>query len=187
MRSLLRTSREGARRVGEIVAGLRSFSRLDEDTLKCVDLHEGLDATLLLLGSRLDGCIRIDRAYGALPAVECFPGQINQVFMNILSNAIDAVEGDGGITIATTEADERVIVAISDTGCGIMPAHIERIFDPFFTTKDVGQGKGLGLAICHGIIRRHGGTIAVESAPGAGATFTLTLPLTPSPPLPLSS
>jgi signal transduction histidine kinase len=181
--ALLDGIQEGARRTADIVAGLRSFSRLDEDELKPVDLHEGLDATINLLGSKLDGRIAISRSYSELPAVECYPGQINQVFMNIIGNAIDAIEAEGTIAIATTADDQTVNIAITDSGMGIAPEHLERIFEPFFTTKEIGKGTGLGLAICHGIVTKHGGDISVTSTPTVGTTFTLTLPLSfpPSP------
>ncbi|MBC8145466.1 MAG: hypothetical protein H7X80_07760, partial [bacterium] len=183
--ALLRGIEDGANRTAVIVQGLRSFSRLDEGEQKHVDLHDGLDATLALLAVRMQG-IDVVRDYGELPLVECAPGQINQVFMNILSNAIDALgalraeaaealNAGGVITVRTSCVDSRVHVSIADTGCGIEDANLPRIFDPFFTTKPVGKGQGLGLAIAHGIVQRHGGAIEVESVVGDGSTFTVTL------------
>jgi signal transduction histidine kinase len=166
----------GAARAAAIVKDLRSFSRLDEATRKAVDLHEGLEVSLRLLEHRWRGHITVARDYGTLPPVDCDPGQINQVFVNILANACDAL-GDRGTLALRTRADgDTVRVEIRDDGPGIPPDVRARIFDPFFTTKDVGAGTGLGLSISHGIIAAHGGRIEVESAPGQGATFTIVLP-----------
>jgi signal transduction histidine kinase len=175
--ALLRGIREGAQRTAEIVRSLRTFSRLDEDELKRVDLAEGIASTLTLLRPRLDGITVVRDDDGPL-AVECYPGQVNQVLMNLLANAIDACEGAGTITIATSSEAGSVRVAISDTGHGIAPDHLPRIFDPFFTTKPVGAGQGLGLAIAHSIVQKHGGTLTAESTPASGSTFVLMLPVT---------
>ncbi|HVK39395.1 MAG TPA: tetratricopeptide repeat protein [Candidatus Kapabacteria bacterium] len=181
--SLLRGIEEGASRTAEIVRGLRSFSRLGEDDLKPADLHEGLDATLTLLRPRLRDGVIVERSYGELSLVECNAGQINQVFMNVLSNAIDAMEGSGRITIATSMRDDHAWIEISDTGEGIDEAVASRIFEPFFTTKAIGAGSGLGLSISYGIIEKHRGTIAVQSVRGEGTTFVIELPVS-SPPIP---
>jgi two-component system, NtrC family, sensor kinase len=172
---LLRGIEEGAGRTAEIVKGLRTFSRLDEDELKAVDLHEGIESTLALLHPRL-AHMTVRRSFGELPDVDCHAGQINQVFMNLLANAIEASGERGEITIATAHDGGRVRIAITDSGTGIAPEHLDRIFDPFFTTKDVGKGTGLGLAISHSIVEKHGGAIEVESVPGAGTTVTVVLP-----------
>lgn len=167
----------GAQRAAAIVKDLRTFSRLDEATRKAVDLHEGLEVSLRLLESRWKGGITLARDYGELPQVECDAGQVNQVFVNILTNACDAM-GERGTLTVTTRADAAAVrIAIRDDGPGIPPDVRARIFDPFFTTKDVGAGTGLGLSISHGIIAAHGGTIEVESVPGEGATFTVVLPV----------
>jgi len=166
----------GAERTVAIVKDLRSFSRLDEATRKLVDLHEGLEVTLRLLEPRWRDRITIHRDYGTLPLVECDPGQVNQVFMNVLANACDAIAGAGNIWIGTRHDGDEVTVTIRDDGHGIAADVVGRVFDPFFTTKDVGGGTGLGLAISHGIVSAHGGRIEVESAPGAGATFRIVLP-----------
>jgi signal transduction histidine kinase len=181
--SLLASIRNGAERTAEIVRGLRTFSRLDEEDLKAVDLHKGIDATLALLEARLARRIVVRRLYGALPDVECNPGQLNQVFLHLLSNAIDAIDTDGEITIETSARDGMATIVIGDSGEGIAPEHIERIFEPFFTTRDVGRGQGLGLAISYGIVQKHGGTLDVDSAPGAGSRFTITLPVVAPPEL----
>jgi two-component system, NtrC family, sensor kinase len=168
---------DGASRTAQIIAGLRSFSRLDEGGLKRVDLHEGLNATLTILSGSLSEGIALVREYGDLPEVECYPGEINQVFMNILTNAIKAIEGSGRVTIGTKASGDSVSIVIADTGCGMTPDVQQRIFEPFFTTRDVGQGKGLGLSIAWGIVEKHGGTIEVTSTPGSGSTFAVTLPI----------
>jgi signal transduction histidine kinase len=174
--ALLRGIEEGALRTGEIVRSLRTFSRLDEDELKPADLHEGIESTLTLLDHRL-ASMRVVRELGALPLVTCYPGQLNQVFMNLIANAIDACGDTGTITIATSESDGAVTIAISDTGAGIASEHLPKIFEPFFTTKPVGSGQGLGLAIAHSIIERHGGTIEVESTVGVGTRVAVRVPV----------
>jgi signal transduction histidine kinase len=169
---------EGIDRATSLVSDLRTFSRLDEAERVPVNLHDALDSTLNLLRGRLAG-IRVVKEYGALPPVECLGGQMNQVFMNLLSNAADAVGERGTITIRTARAgEERVAITIEDDGCGIEPGHIDRIFDPFFTTKEVGKGTGLGLSISYEIVSRHGGTLLVQSQRGAGASFRIELPIT---------
>jgi len=166
-----------ARRVAEIVKGLRRFSRLDEAEFQQADLHEGLDSTLTLLQHQLKNRIEVVKDYGDLPMIDCYPNQLNQVFMNILVNAAQVIEGAGRITITTRRDGDHVTVAISDTGKGIAPQHMDRLFDPGFTTKGVGVGTGLGLAISYRIVQAHKGDIAVASEPGRGATFTIRLPI----------
>jgi signal transduction histidine kinase len=166
----------GAERAAAIVRDLRTFSRLGESTRSVVDLHEGLEMSIRLLEHRWPDRVTIHRDFGMLPPVECDPGQLNQVFVNLLSNACDAVGDGGNIWIETRSDDESIAVVIRDDGVGISPEVQSHIFDPFFTTKDVGSGTGLGLAISHGIVAAHGGRIEVDSTPGAGATFTIVLP-----------
>ena len=175
--SLLDGIEEGAKRTKNIVLGLRKFSRLDEGTFKNVDLHEGLDSTLMLLKSKLHGKIEIVKKYNQIPLVECLPGKINQVFMNILSNAIQAIEGGGKITIKTRHKNAIVNISITDTGAGMSNEIKKRIFEPFFTTKEVGSGTGLGLSISYGIVENHGVHINVTSTPGHGASFVISLPV----------
>ena len=167
----------GADRIKKIVQGLRTFSRLDEAECKAVDIHEGIDSTLALLENYLKDRIQVHQDYGDLPQVECYAGQLNQVFMNLLTNAADAIEGEGDIWITTAVEDEIVRVSIRDSGAGIDPENLKQIFDPFFTTKDVGKGTGLGLSISYGIVEKHGGKIEVESKVGEGTTFTVVVPV----------
>jgi signal transduction histidine kinase len=167
----------GAERTAGIVKDLRSFSRLGEAARKAVDLHDGLEVSLRLLEPRWRHRIEIHRDYGTLPLVECDPGQLNQVFMNVLANACDAIADRGNVWVTTRALDDHVVVTVRDDGPGIPPAVLGHIFDPFFTTKDVGGGTGLGLAISHGVVAAHGGRIEVESAVGAGATFRIVLPI----------
>jgi len=180
--SLLKGIDEGAARTSEIVKGLRTFSRIDESDIKKIDINEGLDSTLILLNSTLRDKIAIEKNYGEIDKVECFGGKINQVFMNILNNAIHAVEkkgninDDGKICISTFQKEQNVMISIRDNGTG-MPENIKsKIFDPFFTTKDVGEGTGLGLSIVYNIIESHKGKIEVESELGKGTEFIITLP-----------
>ncbi|MDE1960710.1 MAG: sensor histidine kinase, partial [Xanthomonadaceae bacterium] len=175
--NLLSESREGTERVRKIVQDLRDFSRAgstEEWTL--ADLQQGLDSTLNIVWNDLKYKCEVLRQYDEIPRVECLPSQLNQVFLNILVNAGHAIESRGSITIATCCEGENVVVAISDSGCGISPDHLDRIFDPFFTTKPVGQGTGLGLSLSYGIVRKHGGRIEVQSTPGVGTTFRIVLP-----------
>jgi signal transduction histidine kinase len=167
----------GVERTAAIVKDLRTFSRLGESTRKAVDLAECLDVSLRLLEPRWRDRIEVQRDYGAVPPVECDPGQVSQVLMNVLANACDAIRERGTVWIATRREGDTVVVEIRDDGVGMAPDVLARVFDPFFTTKDVGAGTGLGLAISHGIIAAHAGHIAVESAPGQGATFRIVLPI----------
>jgi signal transduction histidine kinase len=179
--SIAADSYNGAERIREIVQNLRLFSRLDEAEFKQVDLHEGIESTLRLLSRYYTSpFITLRRDYGSLPRVNCYAGQLNQVWMNLLVNAAQAIGDSRGEVRIETRGDEQTVSAsISDTGNGIAPEHLNKIFDPFFTTKPVGEGTGLGLSISHGIVLRHRGTLNVESALGCGATFTVSLPVNP--------
>lgn len=174
---LIESIKNGTERTTQIVNGLRTFSRLDEDVLKFADIHEGLESTLILLRNKYKNRIEIERDYGKLPPVECYPGQLNQVFMNILSNAIDAIEDRGNITIRTEESGGKITISIKDSGKGIPEAIRAKIFDPFYTTKEVGRGTGLGLSISHGIIEKHKGEVKVVSEIGKGSEFIITIPV----------
>ncbi|MEA5569293.1 ATP-binding protein [Anabaena sp. UHCC 0399] len=181
--NLLASMKMGSQRIREIVLSLRNFSRLDEADMKDVDIHEGIDNTLLILNYRLKFGVQVIKEYGKLPLIECYPAQLNQVFMNIISNAIDALLGYSNqinkqITILTTKLDNNHIkVQIHDNGPGIPPEIIKRLFDPFFTTKPVGKGTGLGLSICYKIIEKHQGKIEVLSEPSQGTDFIIILPI----------
>ena len=174
---LLRSIKNGANRTKEIVKSLRNFTRLDESVLKETDIHEGLDSTLVILNNLLKDRIKVIKNYGDLQPIICYPGQLNQVFMNILGNAVQAITGEGTIAIRTYTEDDYAVIKIKDTGTG-MPEEVKKhIFDPFFTTKEVGEGTGLGLSISYGIIQKHKGKIEVESAPGEGTEFIIRIPL----------
>ncbi|HYR84627.1 MAG TPA: ATP-binding protein [Terriglobia bacterium] len=165
-----------AERIMSIVGSLKNFARLDEADRKKVNIHEGLDSTLTLVRHELTHRIQLVKQYAELPEIVCFPNQLNQVFMNIVVNAIQAIREHGTITIKTFRDHDSVKIAISDTGTGIAPENLGRIFDPGFTTKGVGVGTGLGLSISYKIVQNHRGKIDVESS-GHGSTFTITLPL----------
>jgi len=166
----------GAERVASIVKRLRSFARLDEAELKTVNIHEGIEDTLTLINHELKHNVEVVRKFGKVGPIPCFPGQLNQVFLNLIVNARQAIRGKGTITISTKKENEKVIIKISDTGAGIATEHLSKIFDPGFTTKGVGVGTGLGLSICYQIIKSHHGDITVQSEAGRGTTFTITLP-----------
>ncbi len=173
----------GAERISQIVLSLRNFSRLDEANSKEVDIYEGIDNTLLLLSHRLNPGIQVIKLYESLPLIECCPAQLNQVFMNIISNAIDELLAHNElsqpqIVIKTRLVENNKIeVRIRDNGTGIAPEIKDKIFDPFFTTKPVGQGTGMGLAICYQVVERHRGKIEVISELGEGTEFVVTLPV----------
>ncbi len=166
----------GTERVTTIVRRLRSFARLDEAELKECNIHEGLEDTLTLVHHEIKHNITVNREFGDLPELACFPGQMNQVFLNILINAKQAIKGKGEITIKTWTEGKRAFISFTDTGVGIDTKNLAKIFDPGFTTKGVGVGTGLGLSICYQIMRDHHGMITVSSEVGKGTTFTLMLP-----------
>ncbi len=180
---MLSSMKVGAKRIQQMVLSLRNFSRLDEAEVKDVNLHEGIDSTLLILSNKLKKEVKVIKQYGNLPLIECYPAQINQVFMNIISNAIDALltdekKSNKQIIIKTIKtSDNKIQVRIRDNGSGIPSPIKDKIFDPFFTTKPVGQGTGLGLSICYQIIEKHGGKISVNSQIGEGTEFAIALPL----------
>ena len=182
----LSSMKMGAQRIRDIVLSLRNFSRLDEAEAKAIDIHEGIESTLLLLNHQIKKGVEVVREYGELPLVECYPAQLNQVFMNILNNGMDALleqpeEVSKQIVIQTetikTQGGEFAHIMIKDNGPGI-PLDIQnKLFDPFFTTKPVGKGTGLGLSICYKIIEKHQGEIKLISEPGKGAEFIIALPV----------
>ncbi|OUC15493.1 MAG: sensor histidine kinase [Alkalinema sp. CACIAM 70d] len=198
----LRSMQTGTERIQQIVLSLRNFSRLDEAELKTVDLHQGIDSTLLILQHRLlektnFPAIQVVKEYGKLPLVKCYPGQLNQVFMNLIINAIDAIENknkqqsqnfhksdSSTIWISTQAKSEQWIeIIIADNGVGIVESIRSRIFDPFFTTKPIGQGTGLGLSISHQIVtEKHHGKIWCDSTPDQGSKFVIEIPINQSEP-----
>lgn len=177
LESLSAASQTACDRISGIVKALRNFARLDEEEFKAVDLHDGIDSTLILLEPRWRNRIRVVKNYRNLPLFQCRAAQINQVFLNLLNNAVDAIDGPGFIYIDTAVQDNTIHIAIRDTGRGIPPEHLSKIFDPGFTTKGVRVGLGLGLSISYSIIEEHKGTIAVNSESGKGTTVRIELPL----------
>lgn len=174
--SLLKGIEEGARRTTEIVRGLRNFSRLDEDEQKLADIHQGIESALLVLKNELKNRVQIETDFAKIPQILCYPGKLNQVFLNILQNANQAIETKGKIKITTTMDKEWVYVSIIDNGRGMSAEIVERIFEPFYTTKDIGKGTGLGLSISFGIIKEHDGDIEVKSKTGEGSEFIIKIP-----------
>jgi two-component system NtrC family sensor kinase len=175
---LIRESQEGAERVRRIVQDLKSFSRIDSASHGYFDLNDGLESTLSIVWNELKYKTTVNKEYGKLPQVWCNLGQLNQVFMNLLVNAAQAIETQGEILIRTWAEAEEVGIAISDTGNGIPAETLSHVFDPFFTTKEVGKGTGLGLAIAYDIVvNKHGGSIGVKSQVGEGTCFTIMLPV----------
>lgn len=175
---LLNESRQGIERVTAIVRDLRDFSRSDrEHAWRLADLHAGLDSTINIVWNELRYKATLQKDYGALPMVECLQSELNQVFMNLLMNAGQAIDGEGVISVRTGHEPGQVWVEIGDTGSGIAPEVLQRIFDPFFTTKPVGKGTGLGLSISYGIVAKHHGRIEVESTPQTGSRFRVVLPV----------
>jgi len=181
IKNLISDTIHGSQMVKNLVDNLRRFSHLDQAQWKTVDIHEGLESSLMILHPELKHRIRLIKKYHAKKMIACNPGQINQVFLNLLSNAAQAIDGEGSITIETREEKENLIISISDSGSGIPEAIISKIFDPFFTTKDVGKGTGLGLSISYSIIKNHGGKIEVNSTAGKGSIFTVILPYNEQP------
>ena len=187
--NVLRSMETGTERIQQIVRSLRIFSRMDEAEMKSVNIHEGLDSALMLLDSRLKStnpAIEVICNYDDIPDIECYAGQLNQVFMNILTNAIDSIETinltnnlDHGrsIQITTTLVNKiQVEIRIKDSGTGISDSEKQRLFDPFFTTKPIGKGTGMGLSICYQIVTRHGGHLTCNSTLGEGAEFVIQIP-----------
>jgi signal transduction histidine kinase len=177
-KQLLSGIEEGSRRTAEIVKVLRNFSRLDEEDMKKANVNEGINSTLMLLQNKIKHQhIEVVKSLDDLPEIECYPGQLNQVFMNIISNAIDAIGENGKITVASAIEKKYIKISIRDTGKGMSHEIKQKIFDPFFTTKDVGKGTGLGLSISYGIVEKHNGKIEVESEEGKGTEFNIILPV----------
>ena len=175
--NLINESLDGAERVKKIVQNLKTFSRLDEAEHKMVNINEELESVINILWNELKYKTTLKREYGDIPKTECNPGQLGQVFMNLLVNAADAIEGHGEITVKTWYEAGNIHVSISDTGSGIPEDKLGRIFEPFFTTKEVGKGTGLGLSIAYDIIKKHKGEITVKSEVAKGTLFTIRIPV----------
>ncbi|MFQ5950190.1 MAG: sensor histidine kinase, partial [Nitrospiria bacterium] len=178
--AIIRESKEGLDRIKRIILDLKKFSHPDENKMENVNLNHEIESTLNILASALKYKVKVVKEFDELPLIKCFQHQLNQVLMNILINAAQAIEERGVITIRTFLKDDCINVLIRDTGAGIPPEHLKKIFDPFFTTKPVGKGTGLGLYISYGVIEKHQGEISVESEVGKGSAFTIRLPLHPS-------
>jgi signal transduction histidine kinase len=176
LRDVCQTTSLATDRLISIVGSLKNFARIDEADFKKADIHEGIDSTLTIVQHQLKGRIEVEKHFGDLPPVECHPNRLNQVFVNLLINAAQAIPDRGTITISTACKGDAVTISISDTGTGIDPEDLSKIFDPGFTTKGVGVGTGLGLSICYKIIEEHNGKIDVESD-NQGTTFRITLPV----------
>ncbi|WP_411380987.1 ATP-binding protein [Pseudomonas sp. MPB26] len=176
---LIRESKEGIGRVVQIVKDLKNFSRVDNDqTWQFANLQQGIDSTLNIVASELKYKADVVKNYQPLPEIECLASQLNQVVMNLVINAAQAMGPERGIiTISNGVEGENIWLEVADNGCGIAPEALQKIFDPFFTTKPVGEGTGLGLSLSYGIVKKHGGTIAVSSEPGRGTTFRVVLPI----------
>jgi len=176
---LIAESRQGLVRVIKIVSDLKNFSRAESNDWRRVNLQEGLDTTLNIVWNEIKYHCTLHKEYGEIPEVYCIASQINQVLLNLLVNAAQAIPGKGEITIRSGQVGNEVFIAIADTGTGIPAEVLPRLFEPFFTTKPVGKGAGLGLSIAYGIVHKHGGRIEVDSTVGKGTTFTVWLPIEP--------
>ncbi len=177
---LIGESKDGIERIAHIVRNLKSFSRVEDDTLKLTDLEECLEGSLSIAWNEIKYKAKVNKQYEPLPQIPCLPQQLSQVFVNLLVNAAQAIEDQGIITVITRREDNWAVVEIADNGSGISPENLERIFNAFYTTKEVGKGTGLGLSICHDILEKHQGTITVTSKVGEGTCFTIKLPISNS-------
>jgi signal transduction histidine kinase len=175
--NVIKESLEGTERVKRIVQDLKNFSHKDEDEHKPADINEGIESTINVVWNELKYKANVTKEYGKIPLTKCNLGQLNQVFMNLLINAVQAIEEHGEISIKTERRDGDIVVSISDTGSGIQEDKMNRIFEPFFTTKEVGKGTGLGLSVAYDIVKKHKGDILVTSEIGKGSTFTITIPV----------
>jgi two-component system NtrC family sensor kinase len=177
--NLIKESLEGADRVKKIVQDLKNFSRVDESEFKAADINSGLESTINIVWNELKYKATLVKEYGDIPLTVCNPGQLNQVFMNLLVNAAHAIEKQGEIRVRTWFERGLINITISDSGTGISEENQKRIFEPFFTTKEVGKGTGLGLSIAYDIIKKHNGMIKVDSEVGKGTTFKISIPVVP--------
>lgn len=178
VQALIGESEEGIDRIKMIIKALRDFSHVEEDAFALTDLHKGLVSTLKLVNNELKYKAEVITEFAGLPEIECSASQINQVILNLLTNAVQSIEKHGRIVIRTGHARDTVWFEVEDDGQGIQPENVSRLFDPFFTTKPVGEGTGLGLSLSYSIVTKHGGTIEVFSEPGVGSRFRVWLPVT---------
>jgi signal transduction histidine kinase len=176
-KELLGDAGEGLTQLSALVLNLKGFSRVDRDGMDMMDLNEGVDSALTIAQHQLRDRVKVVKHLQPLPKVRCMASQMNQVFLNLITNAAQAIDGDGVLTIDSMADAHEVRISFSDTGCGIPDDVLPKIFDPFFTTKPVGEGTGLGLSIVHKIVKSHGGSIKVRTTPKKGTTFTVSLPV----------
>ena len=176
-KQLLGDASEGLSQLSALVLNLKGFSRVDRDGMDSMDLNEGIESALMIAQHQLRDRVKVVKHLQPLPKVRCMAAQMNQVFLNLITNAAQAIDGDGTLTIETKVAGNNVEISVADTGSGIPDDVLPKIFDPFFTTKPVGEGTGLGLSIVHKIIKSHGGSIKVRTTPGKGSIFLVSLPL----------
>jgi signal transduction histidine kinase len=176
IKNLIEDTINGSQMIKELVDNLRSFSHLDQAKWSLVDIHEGIESSIKILLSQFKEKIKINKKFNAKGVIECNPGQLNQVFLNLLANAAQAVKAKGNIWIETSDEHGQIKIEIRDDGEGMPDEILGKIFDPFFTTKDVGEGTGLGLSISYSIVKNHGGRLNVKSQLGEGSIFTITLP-----------
>lgn len=181
MRGLVEVDQIACERISSVIRGLKTFARADDNQPREVDLRENIENTLKLVNCEFRRRVQVQTNFADLPPVECYPQKLNQVLLNILVNAGQAIEGEGTVTVSTTQDDGKVDISISDTGHGIPPELMPRLFETGFTTKPVGVGTGLGLAISKQIVEKHGGDIWAESEPGKGTTFHVRIPLRQTP------
>jgi signal transduction histidine kinase len=180
IKDLIKESLDGTERVSNIVQNLKTFSRSGEASYQKADINECIESTISIVWNELKYKGTIKKEYGEIPITICYPQELNQVFMNLLINASQAIEKQGEIVIKTWYNNKHIYISVSDTGSGIEEKIKNRIFEPFFTTKDIGRGTGLGLSIAYNIIKKHNGDVTVESQPGAGTTFTVKIPVVES-------
>jgi signal transduction histidine kinase len=176
-KELLADSAEGITQLASLVQNLKGFARVDRDGMDLMDVNEGLESALMIAAHQLRDRIKIVRRLDTVPRVRGMPSQLNQVFLNLITNASQAMEDEGTLTVATRSNEGNVEVSFTDTGCGIPDDVLPKIFDPFFTTKAPGEGTGLGLSIVHKIVKSHGGSIKVRTTPNRGSEFTVMLPI----------
>ncbi len=176
-KELLGDASEGLAQLSSLVVNLKGFSRVDRDGMDNIDLNEGVESALMIAQHQLRDRVKVIKQLQPLPKVRCMPSQMNQVFLNLITNAAQAIDGDGSLSIDSRAEGGQVQISFADTGCGIPDDVLPKIFDPFFTTKPVGEGTGLGLSIVHKIIKGHGGSIKVRTTPKKGTTFIVSLPV----------